>query len=199
MKRAPIRVVTRPVLAGLVALVLSALVPNAAVGQVQGDAVRNCEDVVFAPNTEDAAFEVRATRVSCATARKIIRAVRRDDALRPRGFSCRYRVDSSEAIPFTPYTCTKGRARVRWIYGGVGSPLSARCSGFRASGTRITDVRAYKGVTCRRAREVIRRVYAARRAPRGWSCHTAGTEGGCARPTGSQRPLLSWRAPDVDS
>jgi hypothetical protein len=199
MKRAPIRVATRAGLTGLVVLVVGAVVPNAAVGQVRGDAARNCEDVVFAPNTEDAAFEVRTTSVSCATTRKIIRAVRRDDALRPRGFSCRYRIDSSQAMVFTRYTCTKGRAAVRWLYGGVGSPLSARCSGFRVSGTRITHVRAYLGVSCRRARGVIRRVYTGQRAPRGWSCHTAGTEGGCTRPTGSQRPLLTWRAPDVDS
>ncbi len=167
--------------------------------QSTGAAARTCPDVVFAANSEDAAFEVRTSRTSCATARKIIVAVRRDDALRPRGYSCRYRRDRDEAIPTTNYTCSKGKARVRWVYGGVGTPLSVRCASFRASSERITGVRAYKGVSCRRAREVIRRLYAGRAAPRGWNCSTAGTEGGCSRTPGARRPLLTWRAPDVES
>jgi hypothetical protein len=164
-----------------------------------GGIVRECADVVFAPNSEDAAFDVRTRGTSCDPAREIIVAVRRDDALRPRGFACSYRTITGEAIPSARYTCTKGTATVRWVYGGPGRPLSAPCSGPSVSSTRITDVRAYQGVTCGRAREVIRLVYAGRPVPRGWSCSTAGTEGGCARPTADKRQLLTWRAPDVDS
>lgn len=184
---------------GLTSLASLLVLAVPAYAQTSGGIARACGDVVFAPNTEDAAFDVRTSRTSCATARKIIVAVRRDDALRPRGYSCRYRLDQAEALPTTRYTCTKGGATVRWVYGGIGSPLSARCSSFRASSTRITGVRAYKGVACRRAREVIRRFYAGRAVPHGWSCSTAGTEGGCSRATAGGRPLLAWRAPDVDS
>jgi hypothetical protein len=73
-----------------------------------------------------------------------------------------------------------------------------RCSGLRVPATRITGVRAYRGVSCSRARSVIRRVYRGAGGPSGWSCGTGGTEGGCTSSSNGRR-LVSWAAPDIDS
>jgi hypothetical protein len=74
---------------------------------------RSCANVSFAPNSGDLASNIRALRVSCTTARSIVRKVRRGQN-RPNGFRCTKTTDTSGVMPVTDRTCRRGKARIRW-------------------------------------------------------------------------------------
>lgn len=74
---------------------------------------RSCANVSFAPNSGDLASNIRALRVSCTTARSIVRKVRRGQN-RPNGFRCTKTTDASGVMPVTDRTCRRGKARIRW-------------------------------------------------------------------------------------
>jgi hypothetical protein len=83
-------------------------------------AARSCGTVAFAPNSEDGAFDIRATGVGCATARRVARAARNTDVApgtqryRRAGFVCTGRYDGS-GLPSVRFRCTRGVAVVRFV------------------------------------------------------------------------------------
>ena len=78
-------------------------------------ATERCASVPFTPNSDDIAADVRATRMSCAAARDLIRRSEGRPPARFRGFTCtRRRVESTETMPFTRVRCIKGARSVRW-------------------------------------------------------------------------------------
>jgi hypothetical protein len=86
----------------------------AAVPAHQAAPSKRCSDVPFTPNSDDVAANVRATRVTCRTARSFIRASQGHPARRHRGFTCtRTRVDGA-TLPHTRYRCVRGAKLIRW-------------------------------------------------------------------------------------
>jgi hypothetical protein len=86
-------------------------------------AVRQCGNVDLSSEaSEEGAYDIRATAVSCATARAVARASKhhgpsgedgREFRYRSRGFTCRGR-ESATTLPSVRYTCRRGTARVRF-------------------------------------------------------------------------------------
>jgi hypothetical protein len=88
-------------------------------------ATRNCGSVAFASASDNGAFQIRATGVSCRTARAVARASR-PAALGPaegrtsatyriRRFRCRGVADTASELPALRYTCRRAAARVRFV------------------------------------------------------------------------------------
>ena len=78
-------------------------------------AARRCASVPFTPNSDDIAANVRALRVSCRTARDLIRRSEGRPPARFRGFTCtRRRVEVGVEMPYTRVRCVRGTASVRW-------------------------------------------------------------------------------------
>jgi hypothetical protein len=74
-----------------------------------------CGFIVFTPNSDDAASGIEAKRVSCKSARKIVKAINRGNA-RPLGFSCKSRThDDPMFIAHSDWRCKKGKSVVTWI------------------------------------------------------------------------------------
>jgi hypothetical protein len=106
--------------AAAVALGLVVAAPASADG-----ATRNCGSVAFATASDNGAFQIRATGVSCRTARAIARASRpaafgpaegRTSATyRIRRFRCRGVADTASELPALRYTCRRAAARVRFV------------------------------------------------------------------------------------
>ena len=97
-----------------VALLLLLLLPAASPAH-RAAATKRCASVPFTPNSDDIAADVRATRMSCAAARDLIRRSEGRPPARFRGFTCtRRRVESTETMPFTRVRCIKGARSVRW-------------------------------------------------------------------------------------
>jgi hypothetical protein len=97
----------------LIALLIAAGLPAVPAQAAQ----RNCGQIGFTPNTEDGVFEIRATRVSCKTARAVARRARDTGVTngprryRARGFRCRGRFDDT-TLPMVHWTCRRNSARV---------------------------------------------------------------------------------------
>jgi len=84
------------------------------------EAVLACPDIVFAPRSEDGAFKIRATGVSCASAEALVRQVRASHNFvsGPRSFTageyaCTIVTDQT-GLPLGNYTCTAGSRRITW-------------------------------------------------------------------------------------
>ena len=74
-----------------------------------------CGFIVFTPNSDDGASGIEAKRVSCRTARRIVKAVDRGNA-RPFGFSCKARQhDDPLFIAHSDFRCKRGNRVVTWI------------------------------------------------------------------------------------
>lgn len=74
----------------------------------------SCGDVGYEPNTDAGAFQIRASGVSCATARELARdAENRALPFSLRGFRCRGKlVDEGLVLPYSQVTCTRDGAEV---------------------------------------------------------------------------------------
>jgi hypothetical protein len=78
-------------------------------------ATKRCASVPFTPYSDDVAANVRATRMSCAAARDLIRRSEGHPPARFRGFTCtRRRVEGAVEMPYTRVRCVKGSRSVRW-------------------------------------------------------------------------------------
>jgi hypothetical protein len=74
---------------------------------------RSCGKLGFEPNSDNVATGIRASRVACSTARKLVRAVYEEtDRF---GFRCRSRTYQPIGLPYVHWVCLKGKQRVRWI------------------------------------------------------------------------------------
>jgi hypothetical protein len=74
-----------------------------------------CEDVPFTANSDDIAAEIRATGVSCAEARALVRDT--DGAPGPdlRGYACTSRrVRGETVLVHSAWRCTRGDAVITW-------------------------------------------------------------------------------------
>jgi hypothetical protein len=74
-----------------------------------------CEDVAFTANSDDIAAEIRATGVSCAEARALVRDS--DGAPGPgfRGYSCTGRqVEGETVLVHSAWRCARGDAVITW-------------------------------------------------------------------------------------
>lgn len=74
---------------------------------------RGCGKLGFEPNSDNVAVEIRASRVSCATARTLVRAVY--DGTDRLGFRCRSKEYAPRGLPYVHWVCHRDRQRVRWI------------------------------------------------------------------------------------
>ncbi len=79
-----------------------------------GEQTRRCGDVGFEPNTDSGAFDIRATGVSCATARGVAADAenRAPGRYTSQGLTCRSEPTGGE-LPATRYTCTRPRDEAR--------------------------------------------------------------------------------------
>ncbi len=92
------------ILIAALALVLMAAVPASAHYRAVG---KHCGSIQFTPQTDDGASAIRAKRVTCKTARLIVRAIRRGDE-NPRGFTCRDRAhDPRNGLGHSDVLCTR--------------------------------------------------------------------------------------------
>ncbi len=112
----PRAVATRLAACAAVAAVLFAVAGPAAPGHALETqaAAKRCADVPFTPNSDDVAANVRATRVSCRTARAFIRSSHGHPGRRHRGFTCTATPVEGAALPQTRYRCVRGSQRLRW-------------------------------------------------------------------------------------
>ncbi len=68
---------------------------------------KRCGSIQFTPQTDDGASAIRAKRVTCRTARLIVRAIRRGDE-NPRKFTCRDRAhDPRNGLGHSDVLCTR--------------------------------------------------------------------------------------------
>ena len=75
-------------------------------------AATDCGFVAFIPNSDSGAFNIRATGVTCRTARSVARASKGSPKrYRHRHFRCRGR-DINTSLPSTRFRCTRGDALV---------------------------------------------------------------------------------------
>ena len=81
---------------------------------------KECEDIVFTPQSEDGAREITATNVGCDAANELVATVRDEHdfvggprSFRSGGYECTV-VTHDTALPYATYTCTSGEAKVTW-------------------------------------------------------------------------------------
>ena len=75
---------------------------------------KSCGSIQFTPQSDDGASSIYASRVTCHTARRIVRAVRRGNES-PLGFDCRGRGhDPRNGLAHNDVICTRGSRRVTW-------------------------------------------------------------------------------------
>jgi hypothetical protein len=100
--------VLRTLLLGLAVAVLA--VPAA--GAHYAPHGRDCGSIVFQPQTDSGATAIRATRVKCRNARRIVRAWHRGNH-NPLRFHCRSRDhDPANGLAHTDVKCTRSNRRV---------------------------------------------------------------------------------------
>jgi hypothetical protein len=73
---------------------------------------KHCGRIVFTPQSDDAASSIRAKRVTCRKARRLVRKFRRGDRT-PFRFRCRARQHNAN-LSHLDVKCTRGRKRVSW-------------------------------------------------------------------------------------
>ncbi len=73
----------------------------------------NCGRIVFEPQTDNGAANIRARGTSCRRARRIVRAVY-NGGRQPFGYRCRSRAHDDGGLFFRHWVCTKNQARVTW-------------------------------------------------------------------------------------
>jgi hypothetical protein len=96
----------------VVVLVILAGAPSAPAHRTA--TAKRCSDVPFTPNSDDVAANIRATRVSCAVARRFIRDSHGHPARPYRGFTCSQKRVEEATLPHTRYRCVKGARTIRW-------------------------------------------------------------------------------------
>ncbi len=70
--------------------------------------VQSCGDLGYTPQSDNGAFSIKATGVSCATAREVAELSRGfPPTFRAHGFTCRTEGPVGQ-LPSHPYTCTAG-------------------------------------------------------------------------------------------
>ena len=98
------------------ALVISAVafgVATASASAEGGLASASCGQIVFEPQTDNGAANIRARGTSCRRARRIVRAVYNGQR-HPFGYRCRSRAHDGDGLFFRHWVCTKNQARVTW-------------------------------------------------------------------------------------
>jgi hypothetical protein len=108
----------------LTALVAAVTVGASACGSVSHTRLagkRSCGVVAFSPASEDGAFEIRTSGISCSVARSVARASRYEGSsgtggpsspiYRFDGFTCKGR-ETTAALPTVRYECLRGDAKV---------------------------------------------------------------------------------------
>ena len=75
-----------------------------------------CRRVVFTPQSDDAADNIRKREISCRRARRIVTIYRRQGDRTPMGFQCRFRShDPRNGLGHTDALCwNTGNRRVSW-------------------------------------------------------------------------------------
>src|SRR4051794_9458847 len=95
------------------ALMMAAATPASAHYTNPGS--KYCGFILFTPNSDDGASGIEAKRVSCKTARRMVKAVDRGNA-RPFGFTCKSRAhDDARFIAHSDWRCKRGKRVVTWI------------------------------------------------------------------------------------
>ena len=95
-------------------LVAAAVASVPAEAGAAGTAAKRCGQIAFTPNSDDMASRIRATGVSCRTARRFIRAVDGTAPRRFRGYRCTSRSLDTE-LPSRRYRCVDGSRRISWV------------------------------------------------------------------------------------
>jgi hypothetical protein len=105
----------RAIVAATAAVALLLLLLPAAAPAHRAPVTKRCASVPFTPDSDDIAADVRATGMSCAAARDLIRRSEGRPPASFRGFACtRRRVEDAEEMPYTRVRCVKGSRSVRW-------------------------------------------------------------------------------------
>ena len=75
-----------------------------------------CRRVVFTPQSDDVATNIRKREISCRRARRIVTIYRRQGDRTPLGFTCRFRAhDPDNGLGHTDALCwNTGNRRVSW-------------------------------------------------------------------------------------
>jgi hypothetical protein len=98
------------------ALLIGALVFGVATASASAEgalASAKCGQIVFEPQTDNGAANIRASGTSCRRARRIVRAVYNGNR-QPFGYRCRSRAHDEGGLFFRHWVCTKNQARVTW-------------------------------------------------------------------------------------
>ena len=104
---------SRLALAALAAALVFAL-PAVPAGAHYREIGRDCGEIPFTPQTDDVAGDIRASRTSCRTARRVVRVYTAGDRT-PLGYRCRARVhDPDNGLAHSDVLCRKGSRRVSW-------------------------------------------------------------------------------------
>lgn len=74
---------------------------------------RACGRLGFEANTDNVATGIRAARVTCATARALVRAVY--EGTGRSGFYCRSTEYQPLGLPYVHWVCRRGEQQVRWL------------------------------------------------------------------------------------
>ncbi len=75
---------------------------------------KNCGAIAFTPQTDEGASDIRAKRVKCRVARRMVRAYH-DGDVAPRDFTCRSRPhDPDDGLAHRDVVCRRGGKRVSW-------------------------------------------------------------------------------------
>ena len=82
-----------------------------------------CQSIGFTPNTEDGAFDVMATGLSCADAEAFVRIAGArtssggPQSLSVEGYRCVLTRSEQEPLPQAFYDCTSGSRKVTFVHG----------------------------------------------------------------------------------
>ena len=98
-----------PVVAAVAALVATAAPAGA---HYKNPGAKNCGYIVFTPQTDDGASAIRAKRVSCRKARRIVRAINRGNE-RPFRFRCKSRGHDA-GLAHADIRCKRGKRVVTY-------------------------------------------------------------------------------------
>jgi hypothetical protein len=109
-----------PVVAIVLAALLSAVFASTGHADDKQRAWRKCGSIAFTPNSDDGVANIRARRVPCRTARHVARASEPTSVIdgpstyRAPGFTCRGR-PQDDGLPTVRWTCTRKKARVKFL------------------------------------------------------------------------------------
>lgn len=102
-----------------ITLVMCAALAGAVADAARADGARRCGDIAFAPASDAGAWEIRADRVSCRTARSVAAKSRSHNVVdgprryAVRGFRCHGR-QGNTVLPSVIWRCRRSGATVRF-------------------------------------------------------------------------------------